>query len=759
MMESKTVNMKVDSVLVAVLEKLGGKYQHVKHLGGGEFSNVYLVKHTTSGINYALKIMDYHYLIQRLRKEDLANSKNKFNEIRKRFDIEAKMYGKIDHRHIVKILDTGFVPNESNDIEIPFIIMNYIHGQSLAEVLKKEAPFDINRSLAIAKSLLSVIDAIHRNNIIHRDIKPANIMIEKETGEAILIDFGIAKDIVDGTRLTTTGAFLGSPVYMAPEQFSDSSKVGPEIDTYAFGVVLYEMLTGEPPYKGNNLAEIMSAHREKPVPNVRDVNPALPVGMEDILFKAMAKNPDYRYKDAKEFLKDLQNVGEKKRRISRRLKYKLDYFYLLYLLIALVIIALIFLKPFGRQLEAPTVKPDSQQGKERMIEKISAGKTDVVNVNKDEIQASEIAAAFDNLKRLLESGSHSDNEKIKACRGFLDKYGSVKNAKEKVIEIEKCLKTLNANDEYARFIGTVKKYMGKEDFPAAADALKKAQAIKDNEEIKGLSNLILEKTNEFEKKNGGIDYNAVKEKINIKKYLAFKARYPGSKYLIDLQDRLKNKDVNLPPEKYWLTALQKNQRGYYEATFGPDHNGHRMIYIPGKNIWIDKYEVSNLQFKRFLNDLNIGVVRETDSKYIKGGDEYPAVSSYEEAEKYCRHYGLRLPTVQEWQYAAGKGVNNYPWGDELPDDGGFYRANFESLEGATEKDGFSGTAPVTSFEKFNSPFGVINMAGNVWEWVQGRILKGGGFFSSKEDLLIEKSVGGRENDREGFRCVKDDIKE
>lgn len=749
MVESKTVNMKVDSVLEAVLEKLGGIYQHVKHLGGGEFSNVYLVKHTISGVNYALKIMDYHYLIQKLQKlsnKDLVNSKNKFNEIKKRFDSEAKMYGKINHRHIVKILETGFVLYESNDIEIPYMIMNYINGESLAEVLRKEAPFEMNRTLGIAKNLLSVIDVIHQHHIIHRDIKPANIMIEKESGEAILIDFGIAKDIVGGTRLTNTGEFLGSPGYMAPEQFMDSSKVGPAIDIYAFGVVLYEMLAGEPPYKGNSFAEIMSAHREKPIPNVRDANPALPVGMEDILFKAMAKNPDYRYKNAKEFLKDLQDVVRKKRRISRRQKYKMAYVF--YLFIALVIFVLIFLKPFGRHSDISTNKS---------IVSNTGGKTG--NADKIIPSLNEIKADFDNLKKFLESGSLNNNEKIKACRQFLDKYGSMKSAKDKMIEIEQWLKGINANEEYAKLIAIAKKFIEKEDFSAAEDTLKKARAIKDNEEITLISAVIVEKKNLFEKKNGNIDYNTVKEKIDIKKYLEFKAKYPGSKYLIDLQKRLKNKDVNLPPEKYWQTTIQQNQKGYYETTFGPECNDHRMIYIPGKSIWIDKYEVSNLQFKRFFNGMKIKAAGEKDSKYIHGGDEYPAMSSYEEAEKYCRKYGFRLPTAQEWQYVAGKGVNDYPWGDELPDDGGIYRANFESMEGSTEKDGFSGTAPVKSFEKFNSPFGSVNMAGNVWEWVQGRILKGGGFFSAKEDLPIEKSVGGRENDREGFRCVKDENKE
>ncbi len=690
--------MKVDSVLKAVLEELGGTYEYVNHLGGGEFSNVYLVRHTASGENYALKIMDYHYLIQRLKKEDLADSKSKFNEIKKRFVIEAKIYGKIEHRHIAKILDTGFITNDTNDIEIPFIVMNYIKGSSLADVLKKEAPFEVNRALDIAGSLLSVIDVIHQHNIIHRDIKPANIMIEEETGEAIIIDFGIAKDIVGGTRLTTTGAFLGSPVYMAPEQFTDSSKVGPEIDTYAFGVVLFEMLTGELPYKGNNFMEIMNAHREKPVPNVRDVNPALPVGIEDILFKAMAKNPGYRYQNAQEFLKDLHDVGKKKIRVSRRQKTRFAYIF--YLFVAVVAILLIILNPFGAQnVEKKTTPMQDRNVQAKIIKE---------------------------------------------------------DAKEKAVETGQKTQLVIPEKEYIKNIQAAKKYIEKEDFSAAEDALGKARVIKDNEEIKQLYITIAEKKNEYEKKNGENLYNNIKGNVDLKKYLEYAAQYPESRFLSDLKDSLKKTDGNLPPEKYWQEPLQLNSKGYYEVAFGDAGSGHRMIYIPAKNIWIDKYEVSNLQFNRYLKEANIKKAAGTGSKYVLEADEYPAAASYDEAEKYCRRYGFRLPTAEEWQYTAGKGTYTYPWGNELPDSAGICRANFDSLDGAVEKDGFSGTAPVKSFAQFSSPFDAVNMAGNVWEWVQGMILKGGGFFSSMEDLGIEKTVSGRENDREGFRCVKDE---
>jgi hypothetical protein len=687
--------------------------------------------------------MDYHYLLQRLKKEDLADSKSKFNEIKKRFIIEAKIYEKIDHPNIVKILDTGFISDETIEIEIPFIIMNYIKGFSLADVIKNEAPFEMGRANNIAQNMLGVLEVIHQKNIIHRDIKPANIMIEEETGEAIIIDFGIAKDIVGGTRLTTTGAFLGSPVYMAPEQFTDSSKVGPEIDTYALGIVLFEMLTGEPPFRGANFLEIMTAHRERPIPDVTTINPALPPGMANVLARAMAKEPNCRYQSAKAFLNALQKGEEKSTKPRRHL---MRYFSLLALFIA--VIGFIVFNPFG-------IGIDDKKEDKAAVEKEEEKPPEFKPVEKKPIET--IGEDFETLKTFME-GEAGNNEKIEKCRAFLNKTGTAPgetDIKVMVSEVRQWMDQLEADDTYAKHIDSVQRYLANNDFQKAAGAAKKAQEIKDTEEVKQLLESIENKKSEFEEQNGTSDYEAIKEKIGLTGYLTFREKYPGSTYLPDLKTRLKRTDRYLPPEKYWIDSPQKNEKGCYEMTFEA-HNGHRMIYVPAKKIWIDKYEVSNRQFRNFLKDAKITAAPGTKGKYIHDGNEYPAVVPYDDAEKYCKQYGFRLPRIDEWDYAAGKGMYTYPWGNELANADGIYRANFDSLEETDEKDGFEGTAPVQTFKTFSSPFGVVNMAGNVWEWAQGRILKGGGFFSPKEDLVIRKGVGGRYNDREGFRCVKDE---
>ncbi|MCP5106659.1 MAG: protein kinase [bacterium] len=749
MMVNETVNIKMDRVLKAVLEKLEGKYRYIMHLGGGEFSNVYLVKHTVSEEEFALKIMDYHYLLQKLRKEDLQDSKRRFNEIKKRFFIEAKLYEKIDHPNIVKILATGTVLDESKEIEIPYLIMDYIKGSSLADVLKKEAPFEMSRVIRLSQNLLGVLDIIHHNNIIHRDIKPANIMIREETGEAVIIDFGIAKDIVSGTRLTTTGALLGSPVYMAPEQFVDSSKVGPETDIYSFGVVLYEMLAGESPFRGGNFLEIMNAHRQNPVPDVREKNPALPHYMAHVLARAMAKDPNERYRDAKELLDALEKEDGA---IPGKKRGHLMPFFLLATALIVVVGVIVFF-PTGSNEKKD--KPPPPIAGEKKTETPDPTKPKVITA---ENQQENMNRDFKALQTLL-NGDAAENEKVNRCLSFLKDYKDIPGAGAKITETTRLLEQLQtgiADARYQELFAAAKKYLDENDFQNAGETLAKAREIKDTDEVKQLSKDLETQKSRWENLNGTEAYRSIIKNTRLAQYLAFVKKYPGSVHIPDLKTQLKKTEPGLPPGSYWERAIQKNSQGYYEFTFGPEHNRHRMIYLPAKGIWIDKYEVANLSFKTFSQAEKIPFSPGQGSRIIRGGVEFPAVVRFGDAERYCIRYGLRLPSLDEWEYAAGKGTFTYPWGNEAPDHGGQWRANFDSLEGNEDRDGFNGTAPVNAFAQFSSPFGAVNMAGNVWEWVQGRILKGGGFISPKEDLEIKKNSYARENEREGFRCVKDE---
>jgi serine/threonine protein kinase len=744
-----------DSVLKAILQKLGGDYSFIEHLGGGEFSNVYLVKHYPSGGERALKILDYHYLLQRLKKQNLDDIKNKFDEIKRRFIVEARLYEKIDHPNIVKIHDTGVFTDPDEGIEIPYFIMSYVKGSSLADVITTKAPFEVSRVIKISANVLSALEAMHQNNIIHRDIKASNIMIEEATGQAVIIDFGIAKDIVGGTKLTTTGALLGSPAYMAPEQFIDSSIVGPALDIYSFGVVLFEMFTGDTPFKGSNFIEVMNAHRRQPVPQVSSRNPALPAGADLILARAMAKEPGHRYKTASDFLNAVKQIHEVE------VRENITKYWLQVAAAVLLAVVLLFM-----------VKPPLQVASdEKIVKERPPLEKPLKPLPKERKKVLEVRDDYAALKQFLQSDADR-SQKIEKCRLFIRDYrnrAAIKKVRVLVLEINDILGRMEKADAAEKTLGNavaaVKKYLDAKyldanDFRQADIYLKRARELKGPQD-KEISNLITEleqrleaKKSQIETRHGESRFRQIYASVTLANYLEFKKQYPGSIHLDELKKRLTEVDFSLPPDKFWERGIKKNKKGYYEITFGDAFNRHHMVYIPAGKIWMDKYEVSNRQFRRFLKERQIAAPVRKASKFIHDEDEYPAVVHYRDAEAYCKHYGFRLPSIDEWEYAAGKGTAAYPWGEDPPGKDGTWRANFDTLTMDGEKDGFDGTAPVNSFKDFPSSFGLLNMAGNVWEWVQNGILKGGSFFSKAEDLSVKKSRGGRDNDREGFRCVK-----
>ena len=284
-----------DDILKAVFSQMGDSYEYIKFLGKGATSRVYLVFQKHLKQYRALKIMEYEYIHLLKEKEFDTDSTVELNERRIRFINEANAYMKIKHPNVAEIYDIRQVKTQRGRevIEIPYIIMEYVEGVPLSHLLKSQKPLKFETAAAIAVDILDALAAIHQKDIIHRDIKPANIMIEKETEKATIIDFGLAKDILEGTAMTSTGMAMGTFLYMSPEQFADSSKVGPGTDIYSFGVILYEMLTGKPPYVGNP-KELMHNHIYGEIPDIRKVDKDLPGVIDTLIRKAMAKKEKNR---------------------------------------------------------------------------------------------------------------------------------------------------------------------------------------------------------------------------------------------------------------------------------------------------------------------------------------------------------------------------------------------------------------------------------------------------------------------------------
>jgi len=263
------------------------RYKVIEKIGGGGMADVYRAEDLELGRIVALKILHKHFA-----------SDEGFLE---RFRREARAAAKLNHPNIVSIHDVG----EENGVY--FIVMEYVQGVTLKKLIQKDAPLLTEKVVHIAMHIAKAMEFAHQHEIIHRDIKPQNVIIT-DTGEIKVTDFGIARAGSTST-MTRTGAVLGTAHYVSPEQ-AQGGVVGPTTDIYSLGVVIYEMATGELPFRGENPIAVALKHiNDTPLPP-RRVFAAVPESLEAVTLKAMAKNPVDRYRSAEALGDDLKRVVE-----------------------------------------------------------------------------------------------------------------------------------------------------------------------------------------------------------------------------------------------------------------------------------------------------------------------------------------------------------------------------------------------------------------------------------------------------------------
>jgi serine/threonine protein kinase len=265
-----------------------GRYHILEQLGEGGMATVYKAYDTRLERDVAVKII-----------RRAAFPPEQLERTLKRFDREAKALAKLSHPNIVGVIDYG----EYEDS--PYLVMEYLPSGTLQQHLGKPIPWQ-----EAARLLLPVARAVqyaHTLGIVHRDIKPSNILIT-HSGEPMLSDFGIAKILEneEATNLTGTGFGIGTPAYMAPEQWS--GKVSPQSDQYSLGVVFYEMVTGRKPYVADTPSAIMLKQASEPLPRPKSLVPGLPDSIEKILLKALARDPKDRYPDMAGLIDSLEHA-------------------------------------------------------------------------------------------------------------------------------------------------------------------------------------------------------------------------------------------------------------------------------------------------------------------------------------------------------------------------------------------------------------------------------------------------------------------
>lgn len=250
----------------------------VRLIGSGSMGNVYLARDSRLQRLVAIKI-----LRPELAKDLIS---------RQRFEREAQAAARISHGNVTQVFDVGRLQNDT-----PYIVMEYVEGKNLADVIASDGPMSIDEAKTLLQQLAAALSAAHSRRIIHRDVAPANVILETGTGRAVLTDFGLAGIQESGSEavatLTRVGELIGDPRYMSPEQHR-GEPLTEQSDVYSLGVVGYEMLTGCSPYGGDKPADESTRHLRRVPLTLNEVRPEVPVGLSELLKKCLAKQPEHR---------------------------------------------------------------------------------------------------------------------------------------------------------------------------------------------------------------------------------------------------------------------------------------------------------------------------------------------------------------------------------------------------------------------------------------------------------------------------------
>lgn len=324
-------------------QKISDRYQIIKSIGEGGMANVYLAYDTILDRNVAVKVL----------RGDLATDE----KFVRRFQREALSASSLSNPNIVEVYDVGEDNGEY------YIVMEYVEGKHLKNLLKKRGKLTVSEVVDIALQITNGLSVAHDSYIIHRDIKPQNILI-LDNGLIKITDFGIAV-AMNATQLTQTNSVMGSVHYLPPEQASGKGATL-QSDIYSIGILMYELLTGKLPFRGDNAVEIALKHLKEPMPSIRDEIPDIPQSVENIILKATAKNPKNRYADAREMHEDLKTCLDESRANELKITFKYpehDY----------DDTKLLKTVKENKKEEKKEIKKDNKEGEDNIAKKVNKG--------------------------------------------------------------------------------------------------------------------------------------------------------------------------------------------------------------------------------------------------------------------------------------------------------------------------------------------------------------------------------------------------
>jgi formylglycine-generating enzyme required for sulfatase activity/tRNA A-37 threonylcarbamoyl transferase component Bud32 len=711
-----------------------GDYEVLEELGHGGMGVVYKARHRVLHRLVALKMI----LPGGAGRDDIT-----------RFLREAEAVAELEHPHIVQIHEIG------RHLGQPYFALEYLGGGTLDRKLRDSAlPPD-----EAARLLVPVARAIHfahSHGIVHRDLKPANILLSAD-GVPKVGDFGLAKRVADDSGLTQTGAILGTPSYMAPEQARGSSPgIGPAADIYGLGAVLYELLTGRPPFKAacpmDTLFQVLG---EEPMPP-RQLQPKLPRDLETICLKCLRKSPANRYATALEVAEDLErfladepikarppSALQRLRRWARRHRAALQ-------VAAAVVLTLVTLGWatrwwLARQAEQEMAS-ELRQGQEELQQADAAGPEADAARGYDaalrHFAAARMAAPeSDAVKEaLVDLYLHRcrralSRQEYAVARGILILLKNLDGVEARADEIAECQRQALGTGTWAL----------QTDPPGAAVTLARIDA-------EGRSSKpVPSGTTPIEPRE--IAPGSYILSLHHPQYAD--VRYPffiGHNAAEALKVPLV-KSADVPEGMVYIPAG--------EFLFGdPQAGTQRRVHLDG--YFIDRTEVTGAAYEKFVQATGGRPPDRWEGLTcpLRCREEAVCNVSWFEALEYCRWAGKELPTEMEWEKAArGADGRSFPWGNRYEPHRSVCR---DSLQ---EKSSLGiGRRPAGA-----SPYGCLDMAGNVWEWTvdretparTDRVIRGGAAYSNADELLCFRRKGAPPGGSSygglnllGFRCIK-----
>jgi len=642
---------------------LDARYLLERRLGQGGMGVVFQARHIFLKTPHAIKVI----------LPDLVGNDPMLTT---RFRQEALAAAAIRHQNIIAVTDFGVVRGT-----MPFLVMEFVKGQSLQDILATEGAMSPQRAWEFISAIAAGVGAAHRQNIVHRDLKPLNIMVQDDVpiAEGLkILDFGLAKikssELLGSFVQAQTSGLMGSPFYMAPEQWSDEEPDA-RADIYSLGVILYQMLAGEVPFKGSSIPSIMKKHLTLSPPSFQSKGVSVPPAIEAVVRHSLEKEISARIDSVPAFLRELHAALNSEPVVASALRETMS------------------LDP-NRTMTSTTPSPINE------VPSLSGTQPPIA-------KETNFGAAFDSMGGTI-SGTQLDKDSKEQERDRRDQEQQAKfeHMSRQAKELEDRLERLSGSmppalDPEATRVQTTAISPELVARGVQAESVGPRKMVVDfAPKRKALSALLL---------IGAAVAVLVLAGLAISGYLVFRS-----------QSSLTNADPIPTPvvpvkTKADLVAIDGGSFFMGRKAGPPQETPDHLVIV--QQFLMDRTEVTNTEYAEFVNDTKAaGPSHWPGTKAPFGQELWPIVNvSFDDANAFAdwrsKRDGVRyrLPTEQEWEYAARNGERSdlYPWG---PD----WRNNFAVLKEATP-------APVGSRPDGKNRWGVFDLIGNVWEWTSSKV--------------------------------------